>query len=42
MTYYIGRNLDSYNKREERYFYGLKRDNETGFITVDKVNLDKS
>lgn len=42
MTYYIGRTLDSYNKREERYFYGLKRDDETGFITVDKVNLDKS
>lgn len=42
MTYYIGRNLDSYNKREERYFYGLKRDDVTGFITIDKVNLDKS
>lgn len=42
MTYYIGRTLDSYNKREERYFYGLKRDDQTGFVTVDKVNLDKS
>jgi hypothetical protein len=42
MTYYIGRNLDSYNKREERYFYGLKRDDETGFVSIDKVNLDKS
>lgn len=42
MTYYIGRSIDSYNKREERYFYGLRRDDTTGFITVDKVNLDKS
>lgn len=42
MSYYIGRNLDSYNKREERYFYGLKRNDDTGFVIIDKVNLDKS
>ena len=42
MTYYIGRNLDSYNKREERYFYGLKRNDDDGFVIIDKVNLDKS
>lgn len=41
-TYYIGRNLDNYDKREERYFYGLKRDDNTGFVSIDKVNLDKS
>lgn len=42
MTYYIGRSIDNYNRREERYFYGLKRDENTGFVIVDKVNLDKS
>jgi hypothetical protein len=42
MTYYLGRNLDTYNQREERYFYGLKRDDENGFLVLDKINLDKS
>lgn len=42
MTYYIGRSIDNYNRREERYFYGLKRDETTGFVIIDKVNLDKS
>lgn len=41
-NYYIGRSLENYDKREERYFYGLKRDDDTGFVSIDKVNLDKS
>lgn len=42
MTYYLGRGLDGYNKKEERYFYGIKRDDASGFLVLDKVNLDKS
>ena len=42
MSYYVGRNLDTYSKKEERFFYGIKRDEKDGFLVLDKVNLDKS
>lgn len=40
MTYYIGKTPN--NQQVDRFFYGLKRDDDSGFLILDKVNLDKS
>ena len=39
MTYYIGK--DPNTLKADRYFYGLKRDDEEGFVVIEKINLDK-
>jgi hypothetical protein len=38
MTYYIGKTVET---QDARYFYGLRRDDDTGFLILDKINLDK-
>lgn len=40
MTYYIGKTPN--NQQSDRFFYGIKRDDDSGFLILDKVNLDKS
>lgn len=42
MTYYVGQSPEQFYNKKERYFYGLKRNDTTGMLAIDKVNLDNS
>lgn len=40
-NYYLGQTPEEFFNKNERYFYGLRRD-ENGFLAVTKVNMDSS
>jgi hypothetical protein len=40
-NYYLGQTPEEFFNKNERYFYGIRRDEE-GFLTLTKVNMDTS
>ena len=40
-NYYLGQTPEEYFNKNERYFYGIKRD-ANGFLVLTKVNMDSS
>jgi hypothetical protein len=40
-NYYLGQTPEEFFNKNERYFYGIRRD-EDGFLAVTKINMDTS
>lgn len=40
-NYYLGQTPEEYFNKRERYFYGIRRD-ENGFLALSKINMDSS
>lgn len=40
-NYYLGQTPEEFFNKNERYFYGIRRD-ENGFLALSKINMDSS